>query len=320
MRDLSGKDRTRRAAAEDSLVALGPQVVDYLLPLLRDGRPRGLRLRAESVLSRLGDEALPRLREIRCHGPGHLRSSALRVIADVRGEQGLGFVDRRAVERLVRVKLLSERPVMLPPESRWMAFPAVQLDAVVSALGLRDLRAATTVMGLAATEAATAHDAMEIETPHGKKETVYRVFITPRFGNWRLLYGNSFLDALGGDYLTEKASRQRGEAHFYSIDTYHDTHAWCVARNGHVVRHHATWGEPEWEGEALPFEVDYLEGRTWIDPSQIGTRGVIDANVAARHLSVDVGFMLESETHGHGWLATTSPESPNSHFKGALPI
>jgi hypothetical protein len=157
-------------------------------------------------------------------------------------------------------------------------------------------------------------------TSHGTKETAYRVFITPQFGDWRLLYGNAFLDAFGGDYLTEKASRQCGEAHFYSIDTYHDVHAWCVARNSHVVRRHATWGDPEWEGDPLPFELDYLEGRIWIDPSQISAQGVTDANVAGRHLSVDVGFMLESETQGHGWLATTHPDVPSSRFKGALPI
>jgi hypothetical protein len=318
--DLGDRDRRRRAAAEDGLVALGAEVVEPLLSIVRAGRPRSHALRAESVLRRLGDEAVPRLREIRRHGPGPLRRVALRLIADLSGEQGLDLPDRRVVERLVRIKLRSERPVTLPPESRWMAFPADQFEAVVSAMGLHDLRPATTVLGLAATEASGAHDSWEFETSQGRKETAYRVFITPRFGDWRLLYGNAFLDAFGGEHLAEKASGQCGEAHFYSIDTYHDTQAWCVARNGHVVRRHATWGEPEWEGDPLPFEVDYLEGRVWIDPSQIGTQGVTDANVAARHLSVDVGFMLESETHGHGWLATTHPEAPNSHFRGALPI
>lgn len=318
--DLGDRDRRRRSAAEDGLVELGAQVVDHLLPIVRAGRPRSHALRAESVLRRLGDEAVPRLREIRSHGPGPLRRVALRLIADLSGEQGLDSADRRAVERLVRIKLQSERPVTLPPESRWMAFPADQFDTVVTAIGLHDLRPATTVMGLAATEASGAHDSLEIETSQGMRETAYRVFITPRFGNWFLLYGNAFLDAFGGEYLTEKASEKCGEAHFYSIDTYHGTHAWCVARNGHVVRHHVSWGDPEWKGDPLPFEVDYLEGRVWIDPSQIGTQGVVDANVAARHLSIDVGFMIENETHGHGWLATTHPEAPNSRFKGALPI
>ncbi|MDT0468589.1 hypothetical protein [Streptomyces gibsoniae] len=318
--DLNDEDRSRRAAAEDSLVALGAQVVDHLLPILRL-EPRDSRyLRAESVLSRLGDEAVQRLREIRRDGPGRLRSVALRVMTDSSGEAALDEADRRAVERLVRIKLLSERPVMLPPESRWLAFPADRLDAVVAGLGLHDLRAATAVMGLAATEATSAHDSITVNTPRGEDETAYRVFITPGFSNWRLLYGNSFLDDLGGEYVAEKASEQCGEAHFYSVDTFHDAHVWCVARDGVLVRRHATWGDPEWEGEPLPFELDYIEGRVWIDPSQADADGVTDANVAARHLSVDVGFMPASGTQGHGWLATTHPAVLNSRFKGALPI
>jgi hypothetical protein len=320
VRELGEGDRRRRASAEDELVALGGQVVDHLLPILRDGRQRRVCLNAESILRRLGDAAVPRLREIRRHGPGPLRSLALRLIVDLSGEQALDAVDRHAIDRLVRIKLLSERPVTLPPESRWIAFPADRLDTVVSVLELYDLRPATTVTGLAATAAASARDAMDIETPDGERETAFRVFITPRFGNWRLLYGNSFLDAFGGEYLTEKVSTRCGEAHFYCIDTFHDVHVWCVARDGRLVRRHATSGDPEWEGEPLPFEGDYMEGKTWIAPSQANRNGVTDANVAARHLSVDVGLMPERETHGHGWLATTRPEAPNSQFKGALPL
>ncbi|WP_433466599.1 hypothetical protein [Spirillospora sp. CA-128828] len=245
---------------------------------------------------------------------------ALRLIADLSGEQGLDLADRRAVERLVRVRLQSERPVMLPPESRWLAIPADRFDGLVATLGLHDLRAATTVMGLAATEAGSAHDSMQIKTPNGDKETVYRVFITPQFGAWRLLYGNAFLDAFGGEYLTEKASGQCGEAHFYRIDTYHDAHVWCVARNGHMVRRHASWGDPEWVGDPLPSRSTTSKTECGSNPSLISPQGVTGANVAARHLSVDVGYMPESETHGHGWLATTHPGSPNAHFKGALPI
>jgi hypothetical protein len=320
VQQLEDVDRSRRAAAEDGLVALGAQVVTHLLSVLRTGRRGSRHLGAESILNRLGEVAVPRLQQIRRHGPGELRSVALRVLADLSGGQGLDPVDRRAVERLVRIKLLSERPVTLPPESRWMAFPADQLDAVVSALGLHDLRAATVVMGLAATEAASSHDSVEIETSPGEKAEAYRVFITPRFGKWRLMYGNSLLDAFGGDYLAEKASEHCGEAHFYSIDTFHAANAWGVARNGATVRRHATWGDPEFEGEPLPFETDYIEGRIWIDPSQASTQGVTDANVAARHLSVDVGLMPASETHGHGWLATTHAEVPNLLFRGALPV
>lgn len=301
-------------------MALGGEAVDRLLPLLAAPRGGSRALRAQSALSRMGDAAVTRLRAIRTHGPGSLRRVALRALADLRGEEAFTPADRRAVDRLVRVKLRSERPVTLPPDSQWLAFPADGLAGVVSALRLHDLRAVTTVMGLSAAEGARARDAVEFTVPPGRPETAHRVFITPRFGAWRLLYGNSYLDTYGGDWVARTASTRCGEAHFYQIDTYHDLHVWCVARENVVIRRYSGGAPAMWRGDPLPFELDYIEGRAWLDPSQGGPLGVTDANVAAGHLSVDVGFMPADITEGHGWLATTHPEAPNSRFPGALPV
>ncbi|MBT2413088.1 hypothetical protein J7I94_21420 [Streptomyces sp. ISL-12] len=268
----------------------------------------------------MGDAAVTRLREIRAHGPGNLRRVALRLLADLRGEEGFIPADRRALDRLVRLKLRSERPVTLPPDSHWLAFPADGLAGVVSALTLHDLRPVTTVMGLSAAEGASARDAVEVTVAPGRQETAHRVFITPQFGAWRLLYGNSYLDAYSGERIAQTVSATCGEAHFYRVDVYHDLHAWCVARDGDVIRRHSGGTPATWHGDPLPFELDYIEGRAWIDPSQCGPLGVTDANVAAHHLSVDVGYMPADITQEHGWLATTHPEAPNSRFPGALPV
>ncbi|WP_329532107.1 hypothetical protein OG568_16360 [Streptomyces sp. NBC_01450] len=328
LRDLSDSDRSVWQSAENRLVALGVQAVDSLLPYVGDGGSSRLKWSAESVLKRLGDEALPRLREIRRQGPGRLRSKALKVLVDLGGTECLDEVDRRAVERLVRIKLMDELPVKVPSEAgRWLAFPADRLDDAVSALGLQDLRPVTTVMGVAATTRST--DYVEFQDSQGETQTAYRVFITPEFEswrsnlefkNWRLLWGNSFLDELDSFALADKLSERCGEAHFYIIDPYNAAENWYVARDGHRVRSFGSYDSPQFQGEPLPFEVEYREDAEDEDEAEEYAEGVPSALTAADNLSVEPGPMLADDTHDHGWLATTRPDVPNSRFKGALPI
>ncbi|MGY0061469.1 HEAT repeat domain-containing protein [Streptomyces sp. LZ34] len=329
VRDLSDKDRTVRRAAEDGLVALGAQSVDRLLPYVRDTRRESPRFSAESVLKRLGDQALPRLREIRRHGPGQLRGKALEALVDLGGAEALDDADRRAVERLVRVKLLDELEVSLPLDGgRWLAFPADRFDDAVSVLGLHDLRPATTVMGVEAATRAT--DSMEFQDSQGEKRRAYRVFITPEFENWRedppirnwrMVWGNSFVDELDGFMLADKLSERCGEAHFYVLDPYHSGSSWYVAHNGRRVRScHNYDDHPQFWGKPLLFEIDSIKDAAEGLEDEEYAKGVPHADVAADNLSAQPGPMSEDHTHGHGWLATTHPDLPNSRFKGALPI
>ncbi|MES4906024.1 MULTISPECIES: hypothetical protein [unclassified Streptomyces] len=328
IRDLSDRDRAVRGAAEDGLVAYGTQSIDRLLPYVRDTRRGSPRFSAESVLKRLGDQALPRLREIRRHGPGRLRGKALEALAELGGAEVLDDADRRALERLVRIKLLDELPVELPLDAgRWLAFPADRLDDAVSALGLHDLRPVTTVLGVDATT--RADDAMEFEDSQGEKQKGYRVFITPEFEswyqdppikNWRMVWGNSFVDECDGFTLADTLSERCGEAHFYVIDPYHSSSVWYVARDGRRVRSYGTYDYPEFRGEPLPFEMSFIEDAENGIEDEEYAKGVPDAGTAADNLSVQPGPMSAENTHGHGWLATTHPDLPNSRFKGALPI
>ncbi|MFE5817378.1 hypothetical protein ACFQ6S_28770 [Streptomyces sp. NPDC056479] len=328
LHDASGKDRGLRRAAEDGLVAIGPQVVESLLPHVGIASRSLLKWSAESVLRRLGDEALPRLREIRRHGPGRLRGNALKVLVDLGGAECLDEVDRRTVERLVRIKLLDELPVQTPSEGgRWLAFPADRLDDAVAALGLHDLRPVTTVMGVDATTRAA--DSMEFKDSSGRARTAYRVFITPEFeswssalaiSNWRMLWGNSFIDELDGFMQADKLSKHCGEAHLYLLDPYHSAENWYVARNGRRVRGYGTYSDPEFLGQPLPFEIEYRENAVDEEEAEQYAEGVPDALTAAFNLSVEPGPMHADGTHGHGWLATTHPDVPNSRFRGALSI
>jgi hypothetical protein len=319
---LSSKDRTVRRSAEDALAAMGPQTIDHLLPCLRGGQPTSLRLRAESVLNRLREEALPRLREIRREGPGQLRSKALEKLVDLGGVDALDEADRRAVERLVHIKLLDEHQVETPLEAgRWLAFPANRLEDTKAAFGLHDLRPVTSVLGVAAATQAT--DFLDFQDSQGQPRRAYRVFVTPEFENprpsgqvknWRMLWGNSFLDELDGFELARELSERCGEAHFYVLDPYNASESWYVARDGHAVRSYGTYADPQFDGEPLPFEAGYMEG------DEECAEGVPDAFKAADNLSVHPGPQLAKFTYGHGWLATTHPDIPNSRFKGALPI
>ncbi|MGW3139413.1 hypothetical protein [Streptomyces sp. CdTB01] len=275
----------------------------------------------------MGDEVLPRLREIRRDGPGRLRGSALEMLVELGGADALDESDRRAVERLVRIKILDERPVETPSEGgRWLAFPADRLDDAVTGLGLHDVRPATSVMGVAA--ATQAADSLEFQDTDGEKHRAYRVFITPEFENrraegpiknWRMLWGNSFLDELDGFLLARELSERCGEAHFYVLDPYNSSHCWYVARDGAVVRSYGTYAFPQFEGAPLPFEAGYREFADE-DEVEMYAEGVPDADTAADNLSVHPGPQLAEHTHGHGWLATTHPDVPNSRFKGALPL
>ncbi|MEU1854145.1 hypothetical protein ABZ499_34035 [Streptomyces sp. NPDC019990] len=324
---LSATDRSAKRAARDALAALGAVGIDQLLPYALDRYPRSLRRDVQFIIEGWGDEVLPRLREIRRTGPGQLRGRALEILANIGGQEALDDVDRRAVERLVQIKISDERPVEFPFEAgRWLAFPADRLDDAVSALGLHDLRPVTTVAGVAAATQATDH--LNFQDSRTTTHRAYRVFITPAFENeyaegniklWRMLWGNSFLDELDGFELARELSGRCGEAHFYVLDPYNASENWYVARDGHTRRSFSTYAYPQFEGKPLPFEAWYMENADE-DEAEAYSDGVPDASKAAWNLSVEPGPQLAEDTHGHGWLATTHPDVPNSRFKGALPI
>ncbi|MFE9024446.1 hypothetical protein ACFYNL_38680 [Streptomyces sp. NPDC007808] len=327
VQDLSAKDRAVRRAATEALVALGAAGIDQLLPYALDKHPMNLGREVQSIIERWGDEVLPRLRGIRRTGPGRLRRKALEILVDLGGQEALNDADRRAVERLVRIKILDERPVKVPFEAgRWLAFPADRFDDAVSALELYDVRPATTVMGVAAATQAT--DCLDVQDSRTATRRAYRVFITPAFENeyaegdikrWRMLWGNSFLDELDGFELARELSGRCGEAHFYVLDPYNGSESWYVARDGHTRRAYSTYAYPQFEGEPLPFEAWYTENADE-DEAEAYSEGVPDASTAAQNLSVEPGPQLAEDTYDHGWLATTDPAVPNSRFKGALPI
>ncbi|MFJ5798188.1 HEAT repeat domain-containing protein [Streptomyces decoyicus] len=319
VRQLAAVDRDERRTATDRLVALGAPVVEHLLPLLGDEERPG-RSAAEACLQDLGATAIEPLRRVRGEGPGGLRPAALRALASLGGGDALGPADRAAVERLVRVKLLDESPGDLPAET-WIAVPRAEVKDIVRALELHDARPVTTALGVSA--AVHHENSLDHLSDDGTSSTAYRVFITPEFDGWRLVYGADYLN----DYwaqAVEKLSTQCREAHFYAVDEYNGARVWWVAENGQDKRGHRTYGDPEWVGEPMEFERDLMqdEDDELYDPEEAEeyAEGVRDPEEVASWISIQPTTVEVLDKVGHGWLAVTSPDVGHGRFRGALDI
>ncbi|WP_328687064.1 hypothetical protein OG879_04990 [Streptomyces caniferus] len=316
---LAAVDREERRAATDRLVALGAPVVEHLLPLLGEEDGAG-RSAAEACVRRLGDAAIEPLRRVRSEGPGRLRPAALRMLADVGGGAALAPADRAAVERLVRVKLLDETPGDLPADA-WVAVPRAEVKDIVRALGLHDAQPVTTSLGVSA--ALHQENSLEHRSADGTTSTEYRVFITPEFDGWRLVYGADYLNDNWAQ-VVEKLSSQCREAHFYAVDEYNGARVWWVAENGQDKRGHRTYGDPVWVGEPMEFERDLMqdEDDELYDPEEAEeyAEGVRDPEEAASWISIQPSTVEVLDRVGHGWLAVTSPEVGHGRFRGALDI
>jgi hypothetical protein len=105
-------------------LALGPQELGQLLPYTLDRRASGLRRDVQSIIELMGDELLPRLREIRRDGPGRLRGNALEILINLGGADALDEIDRRAVERLVRINFWTNVRGWTPPPRPAAGWPS----------------------------------------------------------------------------------------------------------------------------------------------------------------------------------------------------
>ncbi|MFF8788040.1 hypothetical protein [Streptomyces sp. NPDC015125] len=319
VRQLAAVDRDERRAATDRLVALGAPAVEHLLPLVADGEGTG-RSAAESCVQRLGAAAIEPLRRVRSAGPGGLRSAALRMLASVGGADALAPADRAAVERLVRIKLLDETPGDLPAWS-WVAVPRAEVQDIVRALGLHDARPVTTALGVSA--AIHEENSLDHLSADGATTTEYRVFITPEFDGWRLVYGADYLDDNWAQVI-EKLSTRCREAHFYAVDEHNGARVWWVAENGQDKRGYRTYGDPEWVGEPMEFERDLMqdEDDELYDPEEAEeyAEGVRDPEEVASWISIQPTTVEVLDRVGHGWLAVTSADVGHGRFRGALDI
>jgi hypothetical protein len=109
----------------------------------------GVALTADKDMVLRGRSVVPLLQRIRGEGPGRQRAGALTVLAELGGETALSPADRAAVERLIRVKLLDDRPAPLwACWNHWIAVPGGDQAGIIETLGLAAPRPVTFALAL----------------------------------------------------------------------------------------------------------------------------------------------------------------------------
>lgn len=286
---------------------------------------RGHRIpyKASDYARLLHDSFRPRLRSLRRDPAASLRvrRGATAALVAGGGVDALDDRDRAVVERLMRVKILDETP-RLPSSTLsawWMAVPGASYEGVFEALGLHDRRPVTVAAGVQASESRE----IQVPGPDGAVRTVGRVFVTPELNGWRLVFGP--FELLVGEpwdgmvETVERVSVHCGQAQFFFLDDAGGSDIWMVAEKGRVIRQYAAEGDPEWEGDPLPWEtlaVDEPGFNPEYDEANAGTTG---ARSACGYLSVDPGEVgPDTEVRGHGWLALTEPGVGHGAFPGTL--
>ncbi|MBM2616486.1 hypothetical protein JIG36_13060 [Actinoplanes sp. LDG1-06] len=233
-------------------------------------------------------ETIEELRAVRRDGPGRLRRTALEALATLGGEAALEPADRRAVERLVRIRRRTD-PIgsVTSCWTYWWTIRGDDQAAVIEALGLTGVRETTYAL------ASVVIDTLE----HDKDAPIGLVYVGPSINGWVPLMG-PWCDAFG-DRAAEvretiaRLSVEFGEAHAFYFGERGDGSAWHIVRDGVVVRTFDSEALETCSGEPLPIEREALErdgltGRPedhaedWWD--------IPDANEVAAAVSLDVGW------------------------------
>lgn len=236
----------------------GLPAVSALLPLLGDPNQE-VAQQASDTLACRGQHLVPQLQHIRMHGPGRQRARALTVLAELGGEPALTLADCAAIERLIRIKLLDDRPASLwACWNHWMAVRGGDQAGIIETLGLTRPRPVT--FGLA-------NDIVDADghgCGAGEYDGYARVFVTPELDGWTLVLG-AWCDPCGTERsedvlrLCTELSARYGEAHAYYYGSQGDGSTWLVAEHGTVVRRYSETGEAEDDepltlGKPLPYE------------------------------------------------------------------
>ncbi|MFF5933805.1 hypothetical protein [Streptomyces sp. NPDC012508] len=285
-------------------------------------RGRRIPFEASDYARLLHDSFRERLRALRrdLSAAPTIRRGAMAALVAGGGVDALDDRDRAAIQRLIRVKIPHETP-RLPDATLsgwWMAVPGATYEGVFEALGLHDREPVTVSAGVEASETRE----IPVPGPDGAGRTVGRAFITPELNGWRLIFGQ--FDLLVGDpgdgmfETVERLSLHCGQAQFFFLDDAGGSDVWLVAQDGRMIRQYVAEGEPEWEGDPLPWETAAVDHPDDHAPSHAGTMG---ARSACRYLSVDPGEVgPETDMRGHGWLALTEPGVGHGAFPGTLRI
>ncbi|MFQ6329150.1 HEAT repeat domain-containing protein [Nocardia sp. CWNU-33] len=224
------------------------QRVAMLLTLLGSPLER-VRQNAVWYLAELGPRVAPVLRALRStRMPG--RHAAISALAELDWTE-LDTADRVLLQRLIRVKQLTEVPQPMIPQGEWYALPTTDQAAVLAAFDLRDPVPATMRMGFAPWQLNGPWQPLPEYIGYGITGDYGQVFVTPALDGWTLVFADSSVLAVDENAVEEEPefasahrrcaelSRRFGTAHWY-LETENggcwDQSGWCVADNGEVVR------------------------------------------------------------------------------------
>ncbi|WP_344327159.1 hypothetical protein [Kitasatospora putterlickiae] len=222
-----------------------------------------------------------------------------------------GAPARGVDEPVVRRAFEAERPGPLP-DHWWLAVPGGTYEEAFAALGLHDRIPVTVRYGLAA----------QTDDEKFTPGPVHRVFVTPEYAGWRLIYAESPLreTTWWPHEVIERLSAVCGRAQVFFQDPFADSVIWAAAEDGVLVRGYWRYGEPEWTGEPLPWEPlpsaeDADENGLELNASLVESIGA-----AAAGLSVDpAAITVDTPVRGHGWLALTASGAGHDGF-GDAPV
>ncbi|WP_371794144.1 hypothetical protein [Streptomyces sp. NBC_01718] len=182
------------------------------------------------------------------------------VLAEIVGEDGLSARDRAAVERLIRIKLLGDRPEPLSGcWIHWIAVPTGDQQGLMDLLGLTRPRPVTFAL---------ANDVVDADSHDGPADgpgCFARVFVSPELDGWTFIAGrwcDPIDDERADEVLRacERLSTHYGQAQAYYYGAQGDGSAWVVAENGVVMRRYSETGDGEDHlltiGDPLPYERD----------------------------------------------------------------
>ena len=236
----------------------GLSAVPALLAMFRDP-DRMTACRVRSAVAGLGEAVVPLLQRIRQTGPGRLRPAALTALADIGGEEALSARDTASIERLIRIKLLEERPQPLAAcWLYWIAVAGGDQQGIMRTLGLSEPRPVTFALGCEIVDS-DVHGGPDDQpgSPYG------RVFVTPELDGWTLISGAwcDPCDAQTGERVLQQCvelSTRFGRAQAYYYGAQRDGSAWLIAQDGTVLRRYQEAGEADdWQwtvGEPLECE------------------------------------------------------------------
>ncbi len=169
-----------------------------------------------------------------------------------------------------------------PVPNRWLAIHDVSQLAVQNALGLNNPVECSCVDGIQETDER-------------------RLFITPRIGEWVLVFGaaipDPFEDVDHSFHFLRKLSQKVGLVQFFGSNRPTGFHSWALLNEGHVGRAYSWAGETQWnQGPLTNGEIDlkmrcleYGEGDDlpWLEINQMAQQNLEKVSALAAQWSID---------------------------------